>query len=173
MSVPKFLHFTHPSHKALFGRDVKENKRNSNSRVSNNDPSSGENKPTTDSSSSSPAKPSFKKSSPLTVRDKLRAARVLNRYNEPNTALDKPVMGNKLFDVLREAEKGKKRGLPEAPNNLFDDETRGLPKPGLTFDLPGGFDLFLIAFSFVFISTVMFGTTYIVWKVGAIHFNEY
>lgn len=120
--------------------------------------------------SSVTTKPALKRS-PLTAREKLRAARVLSRYNNESKA-SKPDMGSKLLEVLRESEKGKK-GLPEAPNNLFDDSKRGLPKPGWTFELPVGFDVFLIAFSFVFISTVMFATTYIVWKVGAIHFNEY
>lgn len=116
-------------------------------------------------------KPALKRS-PLTAREKLRAARVLSRYTESKAS--KPELGSKLLDALKESDKGKKRsGLPEAPTNLFDDSKRGLPKSGWTFEFPGGFDAFLIAFSFVFISTVMFATTYIVWKAGAIHFNEY
>lgn len=82
-------------------------------------------------------------------------------------------MGSKVLDALRESDRGKKKGLPEAPGNMFDDSKRGLPQQGFTFQFPGGNDLFIIVFSFVFISTVMFATTYIVWKVGAIHFNEY
>lgn len=121
--------------------------------------------------SSAIPKPAVKRS-PLTAREKLRAARVLSRYNESKAS--KPDLGSKLIEALRESEKGKKRsGLPEAPTNLFDDSKRGMPKPGWTFEFPGGFDVFLVAFSFIFISTVMFATTYIVWKVGAIHFNEY
>lgn len=121
--------------------------------------------------SSAIPKPTVKRS-PLTAREKLRAARVLSRYNESKAS--KPDLGSKLIEALRESEKGKKRsGLPEAPTNLFDDSKRGMPKPGWTFEFPGGFDVFLVAFSFIFISTVMFATTYIVWKVGAIHFNEY
>ncbi|CAH9098204.1 unnamed protein product [Cuscuta europaea] len=172
--VHKSLHFSCPSHNVWFGKEEKENKWNLNPLVANSDHSSGEEKPRAmeeEDASSDIAKPSLRRSS-LTAREKLRAARVLNRYNEPNTA-SKPMAGNKLFDVLREAEKGKKKGLPEAPNNMLDDSKRGLPKAGLTFDFPGGSDVFLIVFSFVFISTVMFGTTYIVWKMGAIHFNEY
>lgn len=112
------------------------------------------------------------KRSPLTAKERLRAARVLNRYMESKAT--KSEMGSKVLEALRESDGGKKRsGLPEAPTNLFDDSKRGMPKQGLTFDFPGGFDLFIIAFSFVFISTVMFATTYIVWKLGAIHFNEY
>lgn len=111
------------------------------------------------------------KRSPLTARERLRAARVLSRYTESKAS--KPELGSKLLDALKESDKGKRSGLPEAPANLFDDSKRGMPKPGWTFEFPGGFDLFLIVFSFVFISTVMFATTYIVWKLGGIHFNEY
>lgn len=112
---------------------------------------------------------STQKKVPLTARERLRAARVLSRYSDSKPS--KSEMGRSVLDALKESEKGKK-GLPQAPTNLFDDSKRGMPKKGLTFDLPGGFDLFLIGFSFVFISTVMFATTYIVWKVGAIHYNE-
>lgn len=112
------------------------------------------------------------KRSPLTARERLRAARVLSRYTE--TTSSKSEVGSKVWDALRASDQGKKRsGLPEAPTNLFDDSKRGMPKQGLTFQFPGGVDLFIIAFSFVFISTLMFATTYIVWKAGAIHFNEY
>lgn len=120
------------------------------------------------SSSSMQSRP---KGTPLTAREKLRAARVLSRYKEATPP--KRELGRNVLDALRESDKGKKRsGLPEAPSNMFDDSKRGMPKKGLTFDFPGGFDLFLIIFSAVFISSVMFATTYIVWKAGAIHFNE-
>lgn len=122
-------------------------------------------------SSDTPDSQSTRKT-PLTARERLRAARVLNRYNEPKTT--KSDMGRKVLDAIRESDRGKKRSrLPEAPTNLFDDSKRGMPKAGWTFQFPGGSDLFVIVFSFVFISTVMFATTYIVWKVGAIHFNEF
>ncbi|EEF34071.1 conserved hypothetical protein [Ricinus communis] len=114
------------------------------------------------------------KRSPLTARERLRAARVLSRYTESKAS--KSEMGSKVLDALKESDKGKgkkRSGLPEAPTNLFDDSDRGLPKEGWTFQFPGGADLFVIAVSFVLISTIMFTTTYIVWKVGAIHFNEY
>ncbi|OWM87408.1 hypothetical protein CDL15_Pgr022519 [Punica granatum] len=113
------------------------------------------------------------KRSPLTARERLRAARVLSRYAETKPSA-KSEMGSKVLDAIKESDRGKRKsGLPEAPTNLFDDSKRGLPKDGFTFQFPGGFDLFIVAFSFVFISTVMFATTYLVWKVGAIHFNEY
>lgn len=122
----------------------------------------------------SPGLQSSPKRSPLTARERLRAARVLSRYTETKTS--KSEMGSKVLDALKESDRGNKKkrsGLPEAPTNLFDDSKRGMPKPGLTFQFPGGVDLLVIVFSFVFISTVMFATTYLVWKVGAIHFNEY
>lgn len=122
----------------------------------------------------SPNSQSRTKKSPLTARERLRAARVLSRYTESKESSNKSDMGSRVLDALKESDRGKKRSrLPEAPTNLFDDSKRGLPKPGFTFQFPGGFDLFIIVFSFVFISTLMFATTYIVWKVGAIHFNEY
>ncbi|XP_009392722.2 uncharacterized protein LOC103978602 [Musa acuminata AAA Group] len=110
--------------------------------------------------------------SSLTVREKLRAARVLSKYMESKPA--KAEFGSRVLEASREIDRGKKRsGLPEAPTNLFDDSKRGLPPKGWTFEFPFQGDLFIIAFSFLFISTVMLTTTFIVWKSGAIHFNEY
>ncbi|KAG5533530.1 hypothetical protein RHGRI_027647 [Rhododendron griersonianum] len=112
------------------------------------------------------------KRSSLTAREKLRAARVLSRYTE-SKASNKAPFGSKVLEALRESDKGKKKSrLPEAPTNMLDDSKRGMPKPGWTFEFPGGIDVFFIAVSFVLISTLMFATTYFVWKVGAIHFNE-
>ncbi|KAK6145529.1 hypothetical protein DH2020_022349 [Rehmannia glutinosa] len=112
------------------------------------------------------------KRAPLTARERLRAARVLSRYTDSKPS--KPGLQSKLLDSLRESDKGKKRpGLPEAPTNMLDDSKRGLPTGGWTINISAGMDVFLVIFSFVFISSVMFATTYIVWKVGAIHFNEY
>ena len=109
------------------------------------------------------------------ARERLKAARVLSRYSSESKAAAKPAeMGSNVLDAMRRSDGGKRRsGLPEAPTNLFDDSKRGLPKPGWTFQFPGGSDLFFIVVSFVLISSIMFTTTYIVWKVGAIHFNEY
>lgn len=154
--------------------------------ASNKDLNNPENSPTNDetvqlqtksepkTSTASPKSQSATARTSLKMRERIRAARVLSGYNkEPKAA--KSEMGSGVLSALKESEKGKKKrsGLPEAPSNIFDDSKRGMPKEGLTFDFPGGSDLFLIGFSFVFISTVMFATTYIVWKVGAIHFNEY
>ncbi|CAG7905547.1 unnamed protein product [Brassica rapa] len=114
------------------------------------------------------------KRAPLTARERLRAARVLSRYTEATPKPSKPKMGSQILEVLKESDKksNRKPGLPEAPTNMLDDSKRGMPKKGLTFDLPGSADILVIAFSFVFISTVMFATTFVVWKLGAIHFNE-
>lgn len=131
---------------------------------------------TNKSGSADNANPTLKRSS-LTARERLRAARVLSRYTDssPTPKPSKPELGSRLLDALQETDKGKKRrsGLPEAPTNLFDDSKRGMPKPGWTFNFPGGMDVLFVVASFVLISTVMFATTFIVWKVGAIHFNEY
>ncbi|KAI4306846.1 hypothetical protein L6164_030090 [Bauhinia variegata] len=117
------------------------------------------------------SQPTTKRSS-LTARERLRAARVLSRYTESKAS--KPAMGSRVLEALKESDRGKKKSrLPEAPTNLFDDSKRGLSDGRWSFQFPGGFDLFIIVFSFVFISTLMFATTYLVWKVGAIHFNEY
>ncbi|TKY47561.1 hypothetical protein E2542_SST29621 [Spatholobus suberectus] len=122
-------------------------------------------------SAASPKSQSATKQPPLTARERLKAARVLSQYMQSKAS--KPDMGSRVLEALKESDKGKKRSrLPEAPTNLFDDSKRGL-STGFFFQFPGGSDLFIIVFSFVFISTVMFATTYIVWKVGAIHFNEY
>lgn len=124
---------------------------------------------------------------PLTARERLRAARVLGKYAaEPaDKKKGSPEFKSGLLDALRETEGGgggkkggrKRSGLPEAPSNLLDDKKRGMPKPGWTFDwmaaLPVGTDVLIVAASFSIITTVMFGTTYLVWKLGAIHFNEY
>ncbi|KAJ3699527.1 hypothetical protein LUZ61_003232 [Rhynchospora tenuis] len=113
---------------------------------------------------------------PLTARERLRAARVLSKYTEPNSKPSKSEFGSKVLDAIRETDKGKRKGsrLPEAPTNLFDDSKRGLPDGKWTFNIPfGSSDVLVIVFSFLLIITLMFATTYFVWKVGAIHFNEY
>ncbi|XP_078437031.1 uncharacterized protein LOC144707689 [Wolffia australiana] len=117
----------------------------------------------------------------LTAREKLRAARVMSKYSDskqPPTAGMAPrksaaEFGSKVLEAMRETDGGKRSGLPEAPSNLLDDSKRGLSKGGFTFDFAGSNDVLLILFSFVFISFLMMATTFLVWKLGAIHFNEY
>jgi hypothetical protein len=145
--------------------------------------------PVANANGSAPSEPP--KRVPLTARERLRAARVLGKYAEPSAAkgassspspkLGKPEFGSGVLDALREADakkgggSGGRRGsrLPEAPGNLFDDSKRGMPKDGWTFELPFGVDVFLVLVSFTLITTIMFGTAFLVWKLGAIHFNEY
>ncbi|XP_047151507.1 uncharacterized protein LOC124823361 isoform X1 [Vigna umbellata] len=111
------------------------------------------------------------KGASLTARERLKAARAGNR--NPQSKASKADMSSRVLEASKQSDKGKRKsGLPEAPTNLFDDSKRGL-STGFTFQFPGGSDLFLIVFSFVLISSIMFATTFIVWKVGAIHFNEY
>ncbi|KAF3331786.1 hypothetical protein FCM35_KLT03192 [Carex littledalei] len=112
---------------------------------------------------------------PLTARERLRAARVLSKYADSNSKPPKSEFGSKVLEAIRETDKGKKRGsrLPEAPSNLLDDSKRGLPQGKWTISLPFGTDVLAVVVSFLLITTIMFGTTYLVWKVGAIHFNEY
>lgn len=138
--------------------------------------------PVANANGSAPSEPP--KRAPLTARERLRAARVLGKYAEPSSAKSKPAkpeFGSGVLDALREADAkkggggGGRRGsrLPEAPGNLFDDSKRGMPKDGWTFELPFGVDVFLVLVSFTLITTIMFGTAFLVWKLGAIHFNEY
>ncbi|XP_010536227.1 PREDICTED: uncharacterized protein LOC104811239 [Tarenaya hassleriana] len=138
-------------------------------------PSLSETREPGNGSASSSEMQTASKRAPLTARERLRAARVLSRYTEtaPKQS-SKPEMGRKLLDAMKESDKKEKKkpGLPEAPTNLFDDSKRGLPQ-GFTFQFPGGNEILIIAVSFVLISTAMFATTYLVWKLGAIHFNEY
>ncbi|KAJ6311925.1 hypothetical protein OIU77_013636 [Salix suchowensis] len=87
------------------------------------------------STASADTKPRPKRS-PLTARERLKAARVLSRNTE--SKVSKSEMGSKVLDAMRESDKGRKRsGLPEAPDNLFDDSKRGMPKEGWTFQFPG------------------------------------
>ncbi|GAU36983.1 hypothetical protein TSUD_150190 [Trifolium subterraneum] len=65
------------------------------------------------------------------VRERIKAARVLNQSKEPK--ISKPDIGSSVLAAFREGDKGKKKrrsGLPEAPGNLFDDRKRGMPKAG-------------------------------------------
>lgn len=142
--------------------------------------------PVANANGTAPSEPP--KRAPLTARERLRAARVLGKYAEPSakgssssSKPGKPEFGSGVLDALREADAkkagggGGRRGsrLPEAPGNLFDDSKRGMPKEGWTFELPFGVDVFLVLVSFTLITTIMFGTAFLVWKLGAIHFNEF
>lgn len=111
----------------------------------------------------------------LSAQEKLRTARALSGFAESN----KPVMpqpGKSLLDALRESDKkGKttKYGQPVEPSNLFDDKKRGSPAEWGKFVFTVAPGQIFLLLSFLLISGLMFGTTYFVWKVGAIHYNEY
>lgn len=84
--------------------------------------------------------------------------------------------GKQVLDAFKQGEKdGKttKFGQPIVPKNIFDDvrqtqEEKDADK--FSFNLKPG-DIFLV-FSFLLIIGLMLGTAFIVWKVGAIHYNE-
>lgn len=109
----------------------------------------------------------------LSVREKLRTARTLSGFAEsdkPGT----PQRQKNLLDALRQSDKeGKttKYGQPIEPSNLFDDRKRSTEKEQ-KFEFTWGPSQFYGLLSFVILTSIMFGTTYIVWKVGAIHYND-
>ncbi|CAA0810496.1 Unknown protein [Striga hermonthica] len=91
-----------------------------------------------DPSLSAPNPSLTSKRAPLTARERLRAARVLNRYNDSKPT--KTGLRSNFLEALRNSDNEgnrKRSGLPEAPSNLFDDSKRGLPKEGWTINLPG------------------------------------
>ncbi|KAG5239992.1 Differentiation-associated protein [Salix suchowensis] len=90
-----------------------------------------------------------------------------DRRTESKTS--KSEMGRKVLDALRESDKGKKNsGLPEALKTCLMTASEGCQRRDGPFNFQGFRTLFIVV-SFVLISTIMFATTYIVWKVGAIH----
>lgn len=128
--------------------------------------------PKTDYPSGEPG--SFTSSNPsLSAREKLRTARTLTGFAEsdkPGT----PQRQKNLLDALRESDKqGKttKYGQPIEPSNLFDDRKRSTEKQK-QFEFTWGPSQFFGLLSFVLLTSIMFGTTYIVWKLGAIHYND-
>jgi len=119
-------------------------------------------------------KGSFTSAKPsLSAREKLRTARTLTGFAEsdkPGT----PQRQKNLLDALRESDKqGKttKYGQPIEPSNLFEDRKRSTEKEK-KFEFTWGPSQFYGLLSFVLLTSIMFGTTYIVWKVGAIHYND-
>lgn len=109
----------------------------------------------------------------LSVREKLRTARTLTGFAESDKA-GTPQRQKNLLDALRQSDKeGKttKYGQPIEPSNLFDDRKRSTEKEQ-KFEFTWGPSQFYGLLSFVILTSIMFGTTYIVWKVGAIHYND-
>eukprot|EP01018_Ginkgo_biloba_P000810 Gb_05943 [translate_table: standard] len=108
----------------------------------------------------------------VSAREKLRTARSLTGFAESGQP-SKPNLNRGILDAIRENEKTTKYGQPIEPSDLFDDRKRGLPEQDRVFKFSFGPSQFFILISFLLITSIMFGTTYIVWKVGAIHYNEY
>jgi len=123
--------------------------------------------PSGEQGSSTSAKPS------LSAREKLRTARTLSGFAESDKR-GTPQRQKNLLDALRESDKqGKtsKYGQPIEPSNLFDDRKRSTQEAE-KFEFTWGPSQYYGLLSFVILTSIMFGTTYIVWKVGAIHFND-
>ncbi|CAA0816867.1 Unknown protein [Striga hermonthica] len=114
--------------------NIKENRL-----LQNNEASQSSNGPVYPDPSLSAPNPSLtSKRAPLTARERLRAARVLNRYNDSKPT--KTGLRSNFLEALRNSDNEgnrKRSGLPEAPSNLFDDSKKGLPKEGWTINLPG------------------------------------
>lgn len=81
-----------------------------------------------------------------------------------------------VLDAFKEGEKAGKTtkfGQPIVPKNIFDDVRQTQAEKDadkFSFNLKPS-DIFLI-FSFLLIIGLMLGTAFLVWKVGAIHYNE-
>jgi hypothetical protein len=85
--------------------------------------------------------------------------------------------GKRVLDAFKQGEKEgitTKFGQPVVPSNIFD-EVRRTPEEiaadSFKFEINPG--QILLAGSFLIVIAVMFGTVFLVWKVGAIHYNEY
>lgn len=85
--------------------------------------------------------------------------------------------GKRVLEAFKEGEKENKSttkfGLPVVPTNIFD-EVRRTPEEiaadAFKFEINPG--QLLLAGSFLVVIAIMFGTVFLVWKVGAIHYNE-
>ncbi|CAM6121062.1 unnamed protein product [Calypogeia fissa] len=85
--------------------------------------------------------------------------------------------GKRVLDAFKEGEKEgntTKFGLPLVPTNIFD-EVRRTPEEiaadAFKFEISPG--QLILAASFLVVIGIMFATVFLVWKVGAIHYNEY
>ncbi|KAG0631871.1 hypothetical protein M758_1G285700 [Ceratodon purpureus] len=99
-----------------------------------------------------------------------------SQYNRTSSGRTMINSGKQVLDAFKQGERdGKttKFGQPIVPKNIFDDvrqtqEEKDADK--FSFSLRPG-DIFLV-FSFLLIIGLMLGTAFLVWKVGAIHYNE-
>ncbi|KAL3690524.1 hypothetical protein R1sor_016833 [Riccia sorocarpa] len=96
---------------------------------------------------------------------------------KPASPFVQPTRGKRVVDAFKEGEKeGKttKFGQPVVPTNIFQDQRRTpeeIAADAFKFSISPG-QLLLIG-SFLLIGGLMIGTAFLVWKVGAIHYNEY
>eukprot|EP00252_Welwitschia_mirabilis_P022305 TRINITY_DN599_c0_g1_i1.p1 TRINITY_DN599_c0_g1~~TRINITY_DN599_c0_g1_i1.p1 ORF type:complete len:257 (-),score=38.59 TRINITY_DN599_c0_g1_i1:70-840(-) len=119
-----------------------------------------------DKSSSSMKLPSSKRES--------KTDRILSGFASSERRSDsfRSQPGKNILEVLKESDKFQKRGKPVEPSDLFTDPKRSSKTEKaieFKFEAP---QLFVLV-SFFLISSLMFGTVYIVWKLGAIHYNEF
>lgn len=113
-------------------------------------------------------------SSPLAGTEKLKGSK-------PSVFLDSRAGGafkqpgpKGLLDSLRQSENTTtKFGQPIVPTNLFDEPDKLTAEDKKRFDFTFNAGQLFLVFSFLTIIGVMLGTAYLVWKVGAIHYNEY
>jgi hypothetical protein len=99
-----------------------------------------------------------------------------SQYNRTSSGRTLINSGKQVLDAFKQGEKdGKttKFGQPIVPKNIFDDVRQTQAEKDadkFSFNLKPS-DIFLI-FSFLLIIGLMLGTAFLVWKVGAIHYNE-
>ncbi|MCO5569161.1 hypothetical protein L7F22_022882 [Adiantum nelumboides] len=113
-------------------------------------------------------------SSTLTGTEKLKGAK-------PSVFLDSRVGGafkepgsKTLLDTMRQSDNNtKKFGQPGLPRNLFDEPEKLTAEDNKRFDFTLNIGQLALIFSFLTIICVMLGTAFLVWKVGAIHYNEF
>lgn len=101
----------------------------------------------------------------------------LKHYADKDTYICVPIlMMRQVLEAFKQGEmtgKTTKFGQPIVPKNIFDDVRRTpqeMEDDKFKFSLKPG-DIFLV-FSFLLIIGLMLGTAFLVWKVGAIHYNE-
>lgn len=99
-----------------------------------------------------------------------------SQYNRTSSGRTLINSGKQVLDAFKEGEKAGKTtkfGQPIVPKNIFDDVRQTQAEKDadkFSFNLKPS-DIFLI-FSFLLIIGLMLGTAFLVWKVGAIHYNE-
>eukprot|EP00250_Pteridium_aquilinum_P034894 c8278_g1_i1 orf=270-1214(+) len=111
--------------------------------------------------------------SPQAGAEKLKGAK-------PSVFLDSRAGGFKepgpknLLDTLRQSDgsRSTKYGQPIVPTNLFDEPDKLTPEER-KFEFSFSAGQLVLIFSFLTIISIMLGTSFLVWKVGGIHYNEF